>query len=114
MISTLKDACELAKMGKDLLEKHFPTETEKELLRLAAQSGEFQILVADQLAYPTVRADGIDVGNENDPASLAKYFDAFKNLCSNGYIEHASGQLFRLTSGGFDKARKLTQRIENT
>jgi hypothetical protein len=40
-------------------------------------SGEFQILVADQLAYPIVRAGGIDVGDENDPASLAKYFDAF-------------------------------------
>jgi predicted transcriptional regulator len=114
MISTLKDACELAKMGKDLLEKHFPTETEKELLRLAAKSGEFQILDADQLAYPIVRAGGIDLGDKNDPASLAKYFDAFKNLCSNGYIEQASRKLFRLTSGGFDKARKLTKATENT
>ena len=108
MISILKDACELAKMGINLLEKHFPTETEKELLRLAAQSGEFLIIVVDQVAYPMVRAGGIDVGDENDPSSLARYFDAFKNLCSNGYIEYASEQFFRLTSGGFNKARNLT------
>ena len=114
MISTLKDACELGKMGKDLLQKYFPTELEKELLRLVAQTGEFQILVADQLAYPIVRAGGITVGNESDPASLAKYFGAFKNLCSNGYVEHSSGQVFRLTSGGFDKARKLLNNTENT
>lgn len=112
MISSLKDVCELGKMGKDLLKKHYPTETEKELLRLAALSGEFQILVVDQHAYPIVRAGGVAVGNVNDPVSLANYMNAFRNLCSNGYVEHASGQLFRLTSGGFDKAAKLSQ--ENT
>jgi len=114
MLSSLKDACELAKMGKDLLEKHLPTKTEKEILQLAAKSGEIHILNADQLTYPIVRAGGIDLGDEHDPASLAKYFDALRNLCSNGYIEYVSGQLFRLTSGGFDKARKLTKYTENT
>jgi len=103
VISTLKDACELAKMGNDLLDKHFLTETEKELLQLAAQSGEFHILNSDQLACPIVRVGGQEMGGENDPVSLAKYFGAFKNLCANGYIEHAGGQLFRLTSSGFNR-----------
>jgi Mn-dependent DtxR family transcriptional regulator len=47
------------------------------------------------------------MGNENDPASLAKYYEAFRKLCENGYIEHAGGALFRLTAGGFEKARNL-------
>jgi len=107
LISTLKDFCEVAKKSKDLLNKHFPSETEKEILRSAAQTGEFVILEADQLTYPIIRAGGVQMGNENDPASLAMYCDAFKQLCENGYIEHAGGARFRLTAGGFGKARKV-------
>lgn len=106
-ISTLKDSCELAKMGKDLLNRYFPSETEKEILRSAAQNGEFHILQADQIIYPLIRAGGIQMGNENNPASLAIYYDSFKQLCENGYIEYAGGARFRLTAGGFVKARKL-------
>lgn len=106
-ISTLKDSCELAKMGKDLLNKHFPSETEKKILRSAAQTGEFHIIQVDQLIYPIIRAGGVQMGNENDPASLAMYYDSFKQLCENGYIEHAGGALFRLTASGFGKARKV-------
>ncbi len=105
-ISTLKDSCELAKMGKELLNRHFLSETEKEILRSAAQTGEFNILQADQLTYPIIRAGGIQMGNENDPASLARYYDSFKHLCENGYIECAGGARFRLTAGGFDKQGK--------
>lgn len=105
--STLKDLCELGKIGKDLLNKHFLSETEKEILCSAAQTGEFHIVEVDQLAYPIIRAGGVQMGNENDPASLAMYYDAFKQLCENGYIEHAGGVLFRLTVGGFGKARKV-------
>lgn len=106
-ISTLKDSCDLFKNGKDLIKKHFPSETQKELLRLAAQSGEFHILNIDQLAYPIVRAGGVDLGDESDPTSMAKYYEAFRQLCENGYIDHAGGALFRLTAGGFEKARSL-------
>jgi len=106
-ISTLQDLCELAKMGKDLLNKHFPSAAEKEILRSAAQKGEFYILQADQLTYPIIRAGADQMGDENDPASLAMYYDAFKQLCENGYIVHAGGALFRLTAGGFGKARKV-------
>lgn len=111
-ISILKDLCELANKANELvakIKKHFPSQIQKELLQAAAQSGEFHILQADQLAYPIIRAGGTNMGNENDPASLADHYDAFKLLCSNGYIEHAGGALFRLTSGGFVKARSITE-----
>ena len=106
-ISILKDLCELASKSNDLLKKHFPSSIQKEFLRAAAQSGEFQVLQADNLAYPIIRAGSKHMGNEYNPASLAEYHEAFKLLCSNGYIEHASGALFRLTADGFNKARKL-------
>jgi len=107
-ISILKSICELVIKGKDLLKKHFPNSIQKELLRAAAQSGEFYIIQADQLVYPIIRAGGKDMGDENDPASLAAYYDAFKALCSNGYIEPVAGRLFHLTKGGIEKARRLT------
>jgi len=106
-ISTFKDSCDLVKNGKDLIKKHFPSEIQKELLRKSAPSGEFHILNIDQLAYPIVRAGGIDMGDESDPASLAKYYEDFKQLCENGYIEHAGGAFFRLTAGGFEKTKSL-------
>ena len=93
-IPTLKSICDLIKNGKDLLKKHFPSEIQKELLRFAAQSGEFHILNLDQLSYPIIRAGGVDMGDEKDPASLAKYYEAFKQLCENGYVEHGGGCTF--------------------
>lgn len=110
-ISALVGLCQTASKGMELvdkLKKHFPSSKEKELLRAAAQSGEFHIIKPDQLDYPIIRAAGTNMGDENDPASLADYYQAFKSLCSSGYIEHAGGALFRLTAGGFEKARKLT------
>jgi hypothetical protein len=107
VISILKDLCELASKGNELLSKHFPSSIQKEILRSAAQSGELHIIEPDQLDYPIVRAGGADMGDDTDPASLAEYYEAFKGLCKNGYIEHASGALFRLTAGGFAKAREL-------
>lgn len=106
-VSILKDLCELASKGNELLKKHFPSSIQKELLRAAAHSGEFQIIQVNELLYPIIRADGTNMGDENDPASLATYWEALKSLCSNGYIEHADSHLFRLTAGGFNKARKL-------
>lgn len=107
LISNLKDFCVLAKNGKDLANKIFLSGTQKELLRAAAQIGEFHILNADTIAYPIIRAGGIDMGDENDPSSLAKYHEGFVQLCKLGYIEHSGGQVFRLTAFGFEKARSL-------
>jgi len=107
-ISMFRNACELAIKGNELRKKHFSSSIEKELLQAAAQSGEFNVIILNELIYPIIRAGGTNMGDENDPASLAKYNDAFRSLCSNGYIEYADGCLFRLTAGGFEKARKLT------
>lgn len=74
-ISILKDLCELANKANELvakIKKHFPSQIQKKLLQAAAQSGEFHILQADQLAYPIIRAGGTNMGDENDPASLAE------------------------------------------
>lgn len=106
-ISTLKYSCELAKKGINLFKKHFPSTTEKEILRSAAQTGEFHLLETDQLAYPIIKAGGVQMGDEDDPASLALYYEAFDQLCKNGYINYAGGTHFRLTAGGFVKARKV-------
>jgi len=109
-LSAIIAACKLAEPIGGLLsriKKHRPSDIQKELLRAASQTGEFLVIEVEQLEYPIVRAGDINMGDEGDPASLAKYFDAFKSLCEMGYIDHASGSLFRLTSPGFDKARRL-------
>lgn len=113
-LQELKNACELVKNGNDFLKKHLLTETEKEILRLAAQSGEIHVLNVDQLTYPIVKVGSIALGDENDLASLANYFDALKRLCSNGYIEYVSGQLFRLSAFGLKKASKLANYTKET
>jgi hypothetical protein len=107
LISDLSDLCDLAKKGKSLIEKHFHTEIQKEILKSAAKSGEFHILHSDNFPYQILRAGGRKMGDENDPSSLTSYFKAFETLCSSGYIEHVSGAYFRLTVSGLEKARKL-------
>ena len=106
-ITILKDLCDLASKGNELLKKYVLSPIQKEILRSAAKSGEFHILQADQLAYPITRAGSMDIGDENDPASLAYYYEAFKLLCQNWYIEHVEGAFFRLTASGLDKASKI-------
>ena len=95
-ITILKDLCDLASKGNELLKKYVLSPIQKEILRSAAKSGEFHILQADQLAYPITRAGSMDIGDENDPASLAYYYEAFKLLCQNRYIEHVEGAFFDL------------------
>ena len=74
----------------------------------ASKKGEFHILSVDEVPnwVRIERRDFCDV-NMQDPAIAAKYLDAFKNLCERGYIYPDGGILFRLTSAGFEKARKL-------
>jgi hypothetical protein len=107
IITALVALCANAGKIKGLVAKHFPSAVEKELLRAAAESGRFEILTAAQLLYPVIRIGRSDFGDVNDPASMAKYSDALRSLCSNGYVEHAGGPVFRLTGEGFDKARLL-------
>jgi len=107
IIPVLVALCSNANKIKGLVAKHFPSAVEKELLRTAAESGQFTILTASQSPYPFIRAGQSAFGDANDPASMATYLDAFKSLCSNGYVEHAGDQAFRLTKAGFDKARSL-------
>ena len=111
IISILVGACELADKGRGIVAKFikkFLSPIQKELLQAAARSGNFYVIEIDQIAYPIIRAGGTDMGKASDPASLATYYEALKSLCSNGYVEHAGGVFFRLTTAGFNKARKFT------
>ena len=108
MIPLLVRLCESTSKEVVKLRKRFLSRTEKEILRAAAESGEVHVIQVDQLAYPIIRAGNAAMGGGNDPASLASYYKAFESLRSNGYVEHVDGVLFRLTTAGFDKARKLT------
>ncbi len=109
-VVSLVAVCQLVISGgnkaiKEIVKKKF-SETEKELMITATKNGEFYILSVDEVPN-WVRIERKDFCDVNDPAIAIKYLDAFKNLCERGYIYHDSGILFRLTSVGFEKARKL-------
>ncbi len=109
-VAFLVAVCQLVISGgnkaiKEIAKKKL-SETEKELMITAAKNGEFYILSVDEVPN-WVRIERKDFCDVNDPVIAIKYLDAFKNLCERGYIYHDSGILFRLTSVGFEKARKL-------
>lgn len=85
------------------------SETESVLLRAAAQQGQFLLMSVNEIPGPWVRVGNKDFCDTetNDPAYAAKYVEAFKRLCSRGYIRHEAGCLFMLTDSGFEKAREL-------
>lgn len=100
--------CEMAvKKGVEQYKKKKLSEAEKELLKTASKNGEIYILSVDG-APDWVRIEKENYCDVNDPAFTIKYLDAFKNLCERGYIYHDGGILFRLTSAGFEIARKLS------
>jgi hypothetical protein len=108
VISALVAVCEFASKGRGLLRKHVLSPMQKQFLLAGRQSGEFHVIEVDQLAPPIIRSGGTAMADENDPASSAACYEAFKSLRDYGYIEHVGGNLFRLTRRGFAKARKLT------
>ncbi len=111
-IATLVSLCQITiKGGSKAIEQYKKkklSEAQKELMITASKKGEFHILSVDEVPnwVRIERRDFCDV-NMQDPAIAAKYLDAFKNLCERGYIYPDGGILFRLTSAGFEKARKL-------
>lgn len=110
-VSLAISLCQIAVKGGRAIEQYKKkklSEAEKELMITAAKKGEFYMLSADGVPnwVRIERKDFCDVKMQ-DPAIAVKYLDAFKNLCERGYIYHDGGILFRLTSEGFEKARKL-------
>jgi hypothetical protein len=79
----------------------------QDLLAGASETGEFQVLDADQSPNLLIRAGGMTFANPNDPQQCARYQQAFKSLCERGYIQHQSGIQFTLTPAGVEAARKL-------
>jgi len=85
---------------------------EKELLIEAAESGKFQLMAVAQFQGTWVRAGRKDFLDRNDPATAARYLEAFRRLCERGLIVHEGGKLFMLTGTGFQKARELREKVK--
>lgn len=81
------------------------TVMEKELLRTAADDGQFH-LAYDELVGRHVFTNTREF-TADDPAVTAKYLDAFTKLCSQGLVVHQHEEIFRLSGQGFDIARRL-------
>jgi hypothetical protein len=112
VVASLVSLCKLAVEGGKIYEefkRRKLSDAEKELLVTTAEDGEFYIMQVEE-APVWVRAGGKDFMDADDPAIAAKYTEAFKSLCKRSYIEPDHGNLFRLTSEGFKKARKLVKK----
>ena len=82
---------------------------EKELFIAAAKDGVFNIITIDQLPGPFVRVGKKNYLVQSDPAFAAKYLEAYKTLCEEGYIDEKSDTYAVLTGSGFKKARELAE-----
>ena len=108
VISPLEVVEKFKFVGKYILSK-----PEKEILRLAANSGEIYVFDIDQPPYKVLRVDNTDPCYKNDSyknnIESLKYYEALESLCSKGYIKKENEHFFRLTSHGFSKAKKLVR-----
>ena len=105
--------CQAAHAGGKKVEaykKRRLSETESELLRAAAQQGQFLLMSLNEIPGPWVRVGNKDFLDPNNPAYDAKYVEAFMSLCNRVYVRHVDGCLFLLTDSGFEKARKLARK----
>ncbi len=59
-----------------------------------------------------IRAGEIDFFKSEDLAYSAKYQDALDSLVKRGLVRHTSGDAFRLTGRGFDRAKQLKRKKE--
>jgi len=112
LITVCVSLCQAALAGGKAVEaykKKMLSETEVELLRAAAQDGQFHLMSVNEIPGSWVRVGRNTnfLGSEPyDPAYAAKYIEAFECLCRRGYIRHEAGKLFMLTDSGFQKARQ--------
>lgn len=80
---------------------------ERDLLIAAAKTGEIFLHTSNEGKWLT--AGNRKFPEDEDPASVAKYIAALKSLCGRGYAEYDEGDLYGLTSIGFEVARGLKQ-----
>ena len=116
IIEAFLASCQAAHAGGKAVEaykKRRLSETESELLRFAAQHGEFLLMSLNEIPGPWIRVEKVeqkDFLDTNDPAYAAKYVEAFMSLCNRVYIRPVDGCLFMLTGSGFEKARELARK----
>ena len=68
------------------------------LLTAAQTDGAFNVVELDAGLYPTVLVGQKSFAKPEDPATSARVYEAFSDLCSKGLVRHLSGNLFALTS----------------
>ena len=121
-IIALAALCKLAIDGGDKLleayKKRKFSEAEKELLIAAVKDG---VATANHGKFWLMRLNEgnfIRAGNKNFPDDESKdlvydserYYEAFESLCKRAFIRYDGGDLFILTSKGFEKARELARK----
>ena len=85
------------------------TREEAEILISAADRGEITIHSSDQHGQ-WVCAGSRHFWDDKDRAILVRYLEALKSLCRRGLAAYDEGNLYTLTSAGFEIARNLVQR----
>jgi hypothetical protein len=86
------------------------TKEEKELLMTAAAGGGafFDITETAKIPGPGIIVKYSEkLYDTNDPAEVAKYYEAFKSLLNRGLVSEAGGKTYQLTGPGWEKARSL-------
>ncbi len=107
LISICEKAASVGAKALASLRKKRLSPEEEQLLVAAAADGEFFLLTGEQIHGALVRAGGKQYADETDPASCARYLEAFKRLCERGYVVHDQGQLFILTAAGHARADQI-------
>jgi hypothetical protein len=82
------------------------SDDEEEILHDCASDGELHILGTAGFGS-WVRSGKKDFFDQNDRAIQARYMDAFESLRLRDYVRHSSGNLYRLTGSGFQRARQI-------
>jgi hypothetical protein len=114
MIETILALAQICKIaidgGNKVIEKWNKmrlSDTQEELMIAASNNGEIYYISVDGGDWLRIGTQSFPQDITGDPMITAKYLDAFKKLCESGYITYDRGCLFKLTSDGFERARKL-------
>lgn len=83
------------------------SEAEKAILCFASGDGAVHLIETDQLAYPILSAGGRDLGDENNPESLATFLAALDTLEERRLVNRVDFNRYRLSVEGFALAKRL-------
>lgn len=93
------------------IKRCFLTKQEREILYFS-EDGMVWIFSSDQTGK-FVRTKGKDFYFENEPEKNEKYLEALESLIKKNYVRFENGCLYKLTSRGLRKYRKLRKKKVN-